>query len=203
VSEDIESVAFDQSTNNRKEPIPVLLYSGGYASYNASLIVKPIDIAYDVVEHPDDWPAWRRGPEQVELNGGDGWRQVRYAYECKALAKGTRFEGTFERYVENIADPSLGGNVHRTRIRFAKDGTFEFCDATEVIVVVTGTIKNTAEPKAGTYEVDGLTVHLKWTDGTTEDDPLFYDPMRPTRVWLGRAFYENPKAENAEICVKP
>lgn len=91
----------------------------------------------------------------------------------------------------------------RTRYRFAADGTVDSCEAKEVIVVATGTIKNTTDPKHGSYHIDGYAVHLEYEDGTKLDLPFFYDPNRPTRMWLGRNFYEKPKTENAEICVAP
>src|SRR5262245_54913143 len=43
VSDRIESVGFDDPTN-RGEPVPVLLYQGGYANYDPGLVIKPIDI---------------------------------------------------------------------------------------------------------------------------------------------------------------
>jgi hypothetical protein len=65
VSDVIDSVGFDQSKGGF--PIPVLLFHGGYASFNVEQIVKPIDIAYDVVEHPSAWPTWRRDAMGIAL----------------------------------------------------------------------------------------------------------------------------------------
>jgi hypothetical protein len=204
VSTEITKVAYNQTTNGTGKPIPVLLYAGGYASYNISLITEPIDIAYDIVEHPDAWPLWRQGNERVELQEAGAWTPVHYAYETQPLPADTRVSGLFERYVENIPDPNLGGNAHRYRYKFSDDGTFEFCDASVVIVVASGTIRYENALKKGRYAVEGLTIQYTFDDGSpSERYPFFFDPERPTRFWLRSAHFENTKDQTLPTCEKP
>ncbi|MFM2418968.1 MAG: hypothetical protein RL385_3691, partial [Pseudomonadota bacterium] len=136
VSSTVEVVAFERS--RAQHPIPVLLFQGGYASYNVGQLVKPIDIAYDVVEHPESWPVWRRTATGLEIEGSSGFVPFDYSYTCSALPRGTTLSGMFE-YTSSTTIGTDAGVFEVERYRFAADGTYESCNMTQTVIVVSGT----------------------------------------------------------------
>jgi hypothetical protein len=196
VSTVIASVGFTQYND---DPYPVLLFQGGYASYDLDQIVKPIDIADDIVDNPEEWPEWRRGSGGVELKGEDGWETLLYTYECSALPKGTTLSGLFEwSFVSNIGG---GGGASRGRYRFAEDGTFASCEAVK-IVTLSGS-DTTREEHKGRYEIDGYKIKFSYDNAASETLPFFYDPTKPKRVWVGKHYYPTPSGSDTALCVEP
>lgn len=200
VSDVIETVGFDQSQGGF--PVPVLLFQGGYASFNVEQIVKPIDIAYDVVEHPSEWPAWHRTAMGVELKYSAGWKPLMYKYECASLPKGTTLAGTFQRRTDTVVGSEIAVQTI-ARYRFAVDGTFETCKVTTTAIVSPGRVSTDRAALHGTYEIDGYKVRFAYSDGTSTTVPFFYDPMRPTRLWVDREPFPNPTVVETAICVDP
>lgn len=41
-----------------------------------------------------------------------------------------------------------------------------------------------APSRRGRYHIDGLTLHLTYDDGSTEQRILITDPRKPTAIWL-------------------
>lgn len=205
VSNEIESVGFyDRYDQNAVPagpiPTPLLLYKGGLASRNIGLVLNPIDIAYDRVEHPEAWPAWRRGGAGIELETANGWTELHYPFECRPLAKGTKLAGTFQYFRDAYVAENAAVKII-DRYRFKDDGTFETCKSTHTVVASSfPIIDNKKEPFEGNYEIDGYKLRLTYDDGTTEQRAFFYDPMRPTRLWLGTAHYPTPTEDISEIC---
>jgi len=200
VSSTVEVVAFDRS--RAQHPIPVLLFQGGYASYNVDQLVKPIDIAYDVVEHPESWPVWRRTATGLEIEGSNGFVPFDYSYTCSALPRGTTLSGMFE-YTSSTTIGTDAGVFEVERYRFAADGTYESCNMTQTVIVASGTISSKRTQKKGRYVIDGYTIRLTNDDGTSAFMPFFYDPNRSTRLWIEKTNYVTPTKTPATLCVAP
>jgi hypothetical protein len=196
----IESVGFEQVED---APAPFLLFKAGYGSFNAGQIVQPIDIDYDLVEHPQAWPAWRRTPEGVERQTANGWLPLTYKYECAALPKGTTLSGMFEERLSATVGGGVASRQWVIRYRFSADGTFETCDAQKTAIVATGSVKTEYSQVRGTYEIDGYAIVFTREDGTQVAKPFFYDPARPTRLWIDRGYFPAPSTTNTAICVAP
>jgi hypothetical protein len=205
----IESVAFDATYDSRISdgpiPTPVLLISDGtssIASYNPSIITTPIDIDYDRQEHPEDWPAWRRSNGVAQIQESNGWRQVHYPYEVGALPSGTRLSGTFEHRRDATVGTTAASSADY-RFRFYADGTYESCTSTLVVVPAVPTIKREYTRFRGRYKVDGYTITItNDADSSTSSAPFFYDPERPTRLWIGSDHYPAPSDNLSDICRK-
>ena len=200
VSNEIETVAFEQSTQGH--PLPLLCFKGGYASFNVDQLVNAIDIAFDVVEHPTKWPAWRRTANGIERQTSTGWKALTYKYECAAQPRGTMLSGTFEHYA-GTAIGDIAAVETRHRYRFSSDGSFQSCKSTLTAVVATGTLDRERLEHSGRYEVDGFTIRFSYADGSSETLPLFYDPTRPTRLWIGNDDFPSPTSNDPAICVAP
>jgi hypothetical protein len=200
VSSTVEVVAFERS--RAQHPIPVLLFQGGYASYNVGQLVKPIDIAYDVVEHPESWPVWRRTATGLEIEGSSGFVPFDYSYTCSALPRGTTLSGMFE-YTSSTTIGTDAGVFEVERYRFAADGTYESCNMTQTVIVVSGTISNKRTQRKGRYVIDGYTIRLTNDDGTSAFMPFFYDPNRTTRLWIEKTNYVTPTKTPTTLCVAP
>lgn len=201
----ILSVAFDAKYDSRISngpiPTPVLLLSEGIASFDPSLITVPTDIDYDRQEHPENWPSWRRANGQVQILEQNSWQAMHYPYEVAPLAANTALIGTFEHRRDSAVGTTAASAVD-FRFRFYANGTYEFCESTIVIIPAIPTIDREYTRESGTYTTDGYTLTLNNTEGGTETMPLFYDPERPTRLWLGVNHYPNPSDNLTDICRK-
>ena len=89
------------------------------------------------------------------------------------------------------------------RFRFKQDGTFETCKSLLTVVPAVPTIQRTYESKTGNYEVDGYKIHLTYNEGGEDLYPFFFDPARPSRLWLGFNYYPTPTNDVPEICMVP
>jgi hypothetical protein len=200
VSSVIASVAFEQS--KAQSPIPVLLFEGGFASFEVEQLVTPIDIAYDLIERPTAWPAWRRGAAGVELSRGGAWTPVLYKYECAPLPAGTTLAGLFERRASSVVGNQAAVQTV-TRYRFGTDGSFAACEMKKTAIVALGSITTERTESRGTYQIDGYKVRLINEDASSVTQPFFYDPARPTRMWLGRLHYPASTGTDTALCVAP
>jgi hypothetical protein len=206
VSDEIVSTAYVQKMDQAVLPervfaVPVLLYKGGLASFNTELVTNPIDIAYDFVEHPQDWPAWRRNAAgTVELQRGGVWGTPEYSYEVKPLPKGTTLAGTFN-WGRDTAIGTDAAVKFVFRYRFKADGTFERCKSTVTAIPAIPSITRKQEPFSGKYEIDGYKLKLTYDTGGEDTIPFFYDPTRPTRLWLGPNHYPVVEQDIPEICI--
>jgi hypothetical protein len=198
-SKDIGGVGFDQSLGGN--PIPVLLFAGGYASFKVEQLVEPIDIEYDIVEHPNNWYEWRRSSSGLELKAAGGaWEPVFYKYECSALAEGTVLSGMFED--SSVATPtSSAGLIQITRYRFGNDGSIQSCTMKKFVIGANVSVER--EQRQGTYTLDGYVMHATYTNGTRETVPFFFDPARPTRLWMERTHYVVPTEQPSTLCMTP
>jgi hypothetical protein len=209
LTNEIETVAFyDRYETNASPagpiPTPLLLFEGGVASRNVGLVLHPIDVADDIVEHPQDWPAWRRGGAGFELESAAGWMELFYTYECAPLAEGTTLTGTFQFYRDVVLNPMTTVRTIR-RYRFNEDGTFETCETSRTVVVSDfPIIEHDRVPKNGTYEIGGYKIRFDYENeadaNTSEESAFFYDPTRPMRLWLGASHYPTPTDGVSEIC---
>jgi hypothetical protein len=201
----VESVAFDAVSDRRISndpvPVPVLLLTDNVASYNADLLITPTDIDNERVQHPGDWPAWRRTNGTVQILRQNTWSNVFYQqYELAPLAVDTRFYGLFEHRRDDILDTGIA-TTQDFRYRFYSDGTYDTCAASKVVIPNVPGIQRKNERKSGRYTVDGYRITLSnAADATSETLPFFYDPQYPTSLWLGSNPYPTPSDNLTEIC---
>ena len=197
-SNEIESVAFDQSKGGR--PIPLLLYPGGYASFNVELATTTVAVAEDILVNPDDWHPWRRTSAGVEIEWSSEWMPVHYRFECAAQRKGTRLSGTYE-HRETL---NLGVAVEDTvaRYRFRPDGTFESCEVKEH-VASNGFMDRSNVKHSGRYEVSGYSIRFVYADGGGDTLPFFYYSIGKTALWVEKTHFVPQTADDADICVAP
>ena len=195
-SNEPELVAFDRGTSNI--PAPLLLFSGGYATFNLDLLLNPVDVASDVAAHPGAWLPWRRGGNGRVEYLTNAWKPVAYNNEYVALERGTRLSGVYEHNFESAGAASV--TEERRRYRFEKDGTFAFCTVTRKTVINGQWLLDTVERK-GTYEIHGYTIQLVDSDGVTSTWPFFYRPEL-TAIWTNERPFEIIPTPDA-LCVTP
>lgn len=200
----IESVAldaaYDRRISNGPIPVPVLLLSDNVASYNTDLLITPTDIDSERVQHPGDWPAWRRTNAGVQILRQNTWTTVYYQDEVAPLAVDARFSGQFEHRRDDILEIGTTITVD-IRYWFYSDGTYATCESGKVVVPGVPGIQRKQEQKSGRYHVDGYRITLSnAADGTSETLPFFYDPQHPTYFWLGSNHYPMPSDNLSSIC---
>jgi hypothetical protein len=72
-----------------------------------------------------------------------------------------------------------------------------------VVVPAIPSIKREYTRFSGRYTVDGYTITITDdADSSSGIAPFFYDPQRPTRLWIGSDHYPAPSDNLSDICRK-
>jgi len=198
---DIETVGMDDTTD--KEPRPVIMFRGGYATYNVRVVTSPVDVATDVVEHPDAWYPWRRTAEGLELQRRNGsWYRLPYKEESQPLVAGSRLDRIYEH--GSVSDVGISAVIQKiTRIEWNADGSWRACDGTKTTIVQTGMWRKETTPSTGKYEINGYTAHITNDDGSEQTVPLFTMVDEPHVIWFKDGPLGAPTELPDAICVTP
>jgi hypothetical protein len=196
-SDMVVSVAF--TLNKTGEPVPVVLFDGGYATYDASIVTQsPIDAAAHRKANPDSWTQWRRISGQVELKTSSGWQQLSTHDEAKPLPKATPLSQLHGRYYS--PDPNGNPLIYITwRYRFNENGTFEYCKVSVVVGTNPDLLSRERDMRAGRYHVDGYTLRLDDDKGVSDTHAFFYEGPTSERMWIDGLYYSLADADD-ELC---
>jgi hypothetical protein len=186
-SDEVVSVAF--LLNSKGEPRPVVLFKGGYATYDESIVTQsPIDAAAHRAANPDSWTEWRRTSGKVDLKTSTGWQLLVTHEEAKPLPKGTPLSQLHESYVGSDlnANPVI---LIRWRYRFHEDGTFDYCKISEIAGTNPDIFSREIDDRAGHYVVDGFKLHLEDANGINDTYSFFYEGPVSQRMWIDGRYY--------------
>ncbi|MET0388915.1 MAG: hypothetical protein ABW321_23280 [Polyangiales bacterium] len=187
-SDEIVSVAFTVSTTNG-DPVPVVLFEGGYATYDASIVTQsPVDAAAHRKANPDSWTPWRRISGYVELKTSTGWEPLVAYEEAKPLPKATALSKLHERFFS--PDPNGNPLIYLSwRYRFHEDGTFEYCKTSVIVGTDPDLLSRDLDMRAGRYHVDGYTLRLDDDKGVSDTHAFFYEGPVSDRMWIDGLYY--------------
>jgi hypothetical protein len=169
------------------EVYPVVLFKDGSALTDVTGLNDP---AAHRRANPEDWVRWRRSGGKIELMKSSGWKAMSFSRTYVSLPAGFRLNGLFRR-LSGAGNMGVGGSDSVSAVseyRFWPDGT----------VVRGGSLGSTASsgdssvvtssvsPNArGKYRIDGLTLSIRYDDGSSERRILVADPTDPkTAIWL-------------------
>ena len=175
--------------------VPVVLFRNGEALTAVEGLGHPGGIAAHKRAKPAAWTRWRRSGGELQIFGKSGWEKLPFQTTYSKLPDGLRLSGRFRR-LSGSGNVAVGGTDAVTAFseyRFTADGQVQRGGAAGARAqagnsgVVT---QSTAPGRRGRYHIDGLTLHLRYDDGSSEQRILITDPKDPNRVlWLDGAGY--------------
>ncbi len=169
---------------------PVVLFRDGRALTDMAALGDPGGIAAHRQSNPGKWFSWRRAGGKIELNKKDGWKALSFPRTYTSLPAGFRLDGLYRR-LSGTGNLAMGGSQSVSVVsdyRFWPDGRMVRGGAAGSTAssgdssVVTS---NTAPNARGRYRVTGLTLHIDYDDGSSEQRLIIADPKPPVKaIWL-------------------
>lgn len=179
---------------------PVVLFRNGDALLDVEGLAHPGGLAAHRDANADDWTRWRRaaGELQIESTKRDGareWRKLHFQTTYQELPDGFRLDGRY-RSLSGVGNLAMGGSQSVTvfsEYSFARDGSVRRgggVGSTAAAGDVSTVTAQAAPGQRGRYEVRGLTLQIRWDDGSTETRIIVADPTDPkTGLWLDGVSY--------------
>ncbi len=138
----------------------------------------------------DNWTQWRKQGSEIQLQGDGKWKKLAFPRTYSTLPPDFHLSGRFRRST-GAGNIAMGGTSSVTVInqylfspdgRVVRDGAFgSTSSAGDMSVVTSG-----APPdRRGRYTITGLTLHIRYDDGSEERRILVTDPADPkSAIWL-------------------
>lgn len=148
--------------------------------------------------HADDWTRWRRVGSEIQLEDKGKWEKLAFRATYSTLPPDFRLNGVFRRNT-GVGNVAMGGTaavmVEREYLfsrdgRVVRGGTAGSSATGGDISVVTSHV---APNRRGRYTIDGITLQIRYDDGSEERRILVTDPTDPKSViWLDGEGYVRP-----------
>jgi hypothetical protein len=192
---DIEGFAFDWNTQMgfgggmTVNTFPVVLFRNGEALTDVEGLAAPGGAAAHKRANPEDWTKWRREGGKLQTLKDGKWDDLGYQVVYSKLPEGFRLNGRFQR-TSGTGNIYLGGGdavaVYST-YEFTPDGKVTRgggASATSETSQSRTVATSIADNQRGTYSIQGVTLTLRYADGTSEAMILVTDPKEPKTIWL-------------------
>jgi len=174
---------------------PVVLMKSGEALTDVRGLAAPGGLEAHKRANPKDWTRWRREGGKLELQKKKGWEALPFQTTYAQLPGDLRLEGLY-RDLEGAGTIGVGGTQSVAvydEYRFQSDGSIERTggagSAAQAGDASVATSMRKA-PRKGRYTVDGLTLRIRYEDGSSEQRILIADPKDPgNAIWLDGAGY--------------
>ncbi|MCC7054433.1 MAG: hypothetical protein IT355_14285 [Gemmatimonadaceae bacterium] len=169
---------------------PVVLFRDGTALTDVAGLGFPGGIDAHRRADAGDWTRWRRAGGEVQLLKDGKWDKLEFQRTYGTLPRDFRLNGRFRRSA-GTGNIAIGGTASVTVVSqylFAPDGrvvrdgsTGSTASAGDISVATSG-----ASPaQRGRYTIDGITLNIRYDDGSEERRILVTDPTDPKSViWL-------------------
>lgn len=174
---------------------PVVLLKSGEALTQVKGLAAPGGLDAYRLAHPDHITRWRREGGKLQLARKTGWEPLPFQTTYARLPDGMKLDGLY-RDLEGTGTLGSGGTdsvMAYDEYRFSRDGTVER----------TGGVGSRAEAgdasvatsarkrvRQGRYRIEGLTLSIRYDDGTMEQRILIADPNNPGKaIWLDGVGY--------------
>jgi len=174
---------------------PVVLMKSGEALTDVRGLTAPGGLAAHKRENPDDWTRWRREGGKLELQKKKGWEPLPFQTTYAQLPEDLKLVGLY-RDLEGAGTIGAGGTQSITvydQYRFGPDGSVERAGGAGSAASAGDASVATSmrkPPRKGRYTVDGLTLSIRYEDGSSEQRILIADPKDPGKaIWLDGAGY--------------
>jgi len=177
------------------EVVPVVLLRSGDALRDARGLQHPGGLEAHRRAMPKKWTKWRRESGVLQMRDEGGWTALPFQTTYARLPEGLRLDGLF-RHLGGAGNVAAGGAqsvAAYTQYRFERDGRVRRdsgAGATASAGDTSVATAATAAGRTGRYRIDGLTLHIRYDDGTEERRVLILDPTPPVKaLWLDGVGY--------------
>lgn len=169
---------------------PVVLFRDGTALTDVAGLGFAGGVDAHRRAHADDWTRWRRANGEIQLLDGGKWDKLAFRNTYSTLPRDFRLNGRFRR-AGGTGNIAIGGTSSVTVVsqylfssdgRVVRDGSAGATATGGDFTVAVGS----ADPsRRGRYTIDGITLQIRYDDGTEERFILVTDPADPKSViWL-------------------
>lgn len=169
---------------------PVVLFRDGAALTDIEGLGFPGGIAAHRRANPTKWTRWRKQGDEIQLLDEGKWEKLQFRKTYSTLPRDFRLNGRFSRS-GGVGNVAVGGTSSVTVVsqylfapdgRVVRDGSVGSSSSAGDISVVTSQV---APNRRGRYTIDGITLHIRYDDGSEESRILVTDPDDPKSViWL-------------------
>lgn len=164
---------------------PVVLFRNGQALRNVRGLSHPRGLEAHRQEKPNDWTRWRRNGNRIELQTSSGWRALPFNTTYQTLPNQFRLNGTY-RAISGGGDVAMGGGTTVAiwgEYSFFLDGRVTRNGGAGMISPESA-VSSTAATQNGQYQIDGLLLRMRYSDGSTENRVIITHPADPSAIWL-------------------
>jgi len=174
---------------------PVVLMKSGEALTDVKGLGMPGGLEAHRRAHPEHWTRWRREGGKLQLAKKKGWEPLPFQTTYARLPDDLKLDGLY-RDLEGSGTIGVGGTQSVTaydEYRFSPDGTVERTGGAGSGAQAGDSTVTTSvhrEVRHGRYAVDGLTLEIRYQDGSSEKRILIADPRDPGKaIWLDGVGY--------------
>lgn len=174
---------------------PVVLMKSGEALTNVEGLAAPDGLEAHRRAHPKDWTRWRREGGKLQLEKKKGWEPLPFQTTYARLPQDMKLDGPY-RDLKGAGTIGVGGTqsvMAYDEYRFSRDGSVERTGGAGGSAEAGDTAVSTSVRKRvrrGRYSIDGLTLGIRYDDGSSEQRILIADPKGAAKaIWLDGTGY--------------
>jgi hypothetical protein len=179
------------------EVVPVVLFKDGTALTDIGDLRDPGGLEAARRTNPRHWAHWRRQGNTVQLESNGKWRNLGFRATYSTLPAGFKLRGYFSRLTGtgNVAVGGASSIAVSREYSFTADGRvvrggFASASTREGNASV---VTTSAPPGSrGRYTIEGVTLRIRYDDGSQEQRIIVTDPNDPTVIWLDGEGYTHP-----------
>ncbi|QHT65594.1 hypothetical protein GXP67_02410 [Rhodocytophaga rosea] len=170
---------------------PYLLFKDGSIYQNLDTSIDKLDVAKSKQQEPKEWGTWEKKGNEFSITWSDGdtetWGEDEW-FTTQAATAGEKIKGSYES-ISGGGNVAFGGDVmifSATTISFDGDKfTYESTGG--------GSTSNltaySSQDKAGTYELKGNSIILKFNNGAVEKKFFYFYPDGKDVFGIGTRYY--------------
>jgi hypothetical protein len=169
---------------------PIVLFRDGVALTEVEGLAFAGGLDAHRRAHPEYWTRWRREGQEYQLDKKGEWKKITFRKTYSTLPAGFRLDGHFTS-LSGTGTIAIGGSSSVTAVseytftidgRVVRGGAVGSTSSEGNASVVTS---NVAPSRRGRYEIQGVTLRIRYDDGSQELRILVTDPEDPKSViWL-------------------
>jgi hypothetical protein len=169
---------------------PIVFFKNGDALTDIKGLAHPSGIAAHKKTKPDSWQQWRRNGSNLEITKTKGWSALSFNVNYPQLPSGFNLNGTYN------SVGGFGNTMAWRQYKFSPDGQVArsngagSSDKVGDTSVVTSSAR---QNQLGQYRIDGITLQIKYDNGSAQSYILVTDPKSPSTIWLDGESYSKKK----------
>jgi hypothetical protein len=170
---------------------PYLFFKDGSVYQNLDTSVDKLDVTKSKQQEPKEWGTWKKNGNEFTITWNDGdtetWEEDEW-FTTQAARAGEKIAGSYKS-ISGGGNVAFGGDVmvfSASNISFDGDKfTYESTGGGTSTSITAYSSQN----KAGTYELKGNTITLKFNNGSVEKKFFYFYPDSKDVFGIGSRYY--------------